>query len=253
MQQWRLIPMIHGSGALQMAIDRWLFDQCALHGHPPTLRFYTWSPAAISLGRLQKRWPDHWHSLEWQGQPIDIVRRPTGGRAVLHAGDLTYSVVLPQQSGHCRETYEYICGFLIEGWRSLGINLHYGSTGRGYIGQANCFQTATQADLVTDLGIKLIGSAQAWQHTTVLQHGSLQIHRDPYLWTTVFETELSSLDISMPSVEAIVETLIQSATQYLKGQFELSEFTNAEWRSIQSLTQQQLAHKEIESPIHHKG
>jgi lipoate---protein ligase len=89
MQQWRLMPMVRGSGALQMAIDRWLLDQCTHHKHPPTLRFYTWSPAAISLGRLQKQWPDHWHNLAWQGQPIDIVRRPTGGRAVLHAGDLT--------------------------------------------------------------------------------------------------------------------------------------------------------------------
>jgi lipoate---protein ligase len=124
---------------------------------------------------------------------------------------------------------------LIEGWRSLGVKLDYGNLGRGDSGQANCFQTATQADLVTESGIKLIGSAQAWQHTTVLQHGSMQIHRDLQLWNTVFNTELMPLDISMPSVETIVETLIQSATQYFKGQFKLSEFTHAEWRSIQAL------------------
>ncbi len=76
-----------------MAIDAWLLEQHDLGKHPPTLRFYTWEPAAISLGYHQRRWPQYWQGLTGQGQPLDMVRRPSGGRAVLHQGDLTYAVI----------------------------------------------------------------------------------------------------------------------------------------------------------------
>ncbi|MGB8701903.1 MAG: lipoate--protein ligase family protein, partial [Thermosynechococcaceae cyanobacterium] len=186
---WRLIPLHSGPGQVQMAIDQWLFDQCRLGLHMPVLRFYTWSPAAISLGHHQREWPAAWEDLTWQGKPFDLVRRPTGGRAVLHAGDLTYSIVLPNQSGHRRQTYEAICGFLIRGWRSLGVTLEFGTAGRGYHRQANCFASATAADLVGVQGEKFIGSAQLWQGQTVLQHGSMQLQTDPDLWNQVFGPE----------------------------------------------------------------
>lgn len=216
-----------------MAIDRWLFDQCAHHGHPPVLRFYNWSPAAISLGRFQKNWPVHWSDLTWQGQPIDIIHRPTGGRAVLHVNDLTYSIVLPNQSGRRRETYEYICGFLIQGWRSLGLNLHYGSAGRGYIGQPNCFASATAADLVTELGSKLIGSAQAWQGRTVLQHGSMQLQPDLDLWEAVFASETMSPD-HLPTPSVIEEVLIKEAAECFNVKLNLLPFSTSEWAAIHS-------------------
>jgi lipoate---protein ligase len=232
MQQWRLIPTLEADGALQMAIDRWLFEQCANHGHPPTLRFYTWSPAAISLGRFQRDWPDHWTTLNWQGQPINLVQRPTGGRAVLHVNDLTYSLVLPDQSGRRRETYESICEFLVQGWRSLGITLHYGTAGRGYIGQPNCFGSATAADLVTESGAKFIGSAQAWQTTTVLQQGSMQLQPDPTLWETVFAAASASPQIPSLSQSRIIETLVDTAAHYFKIQFHQFPFSSNEWAAI---------------------
>jgi lipoate-protein ligase A len=234
MQQWRLIPILEAGGAIQMAIDRWLFEQCANHGHPPTLRFYTWSPAAISLGRFQKDWPDHWTNLQWQGQPIDIVQRPTGGRAVLHVNDLTYSIVAPGQSGRRRETYEYLCGFLVQGWQSLGVRLHYGTVGRGYIGQPNCFGSATAADLVTESGAKFIGSAQAWQGTTVLQHGSMQLYPDPTLWETVFASATSIPKTPSLRCSRIAETLVETATQYFNVQLTEFPFSASEWAEIQS-------------------
>lgn len=234
MQQWRLIPPIEANGALQMAIDLWLFEQCANHGHPPTLRFYTWSPAAISLGRFQKDWPEHWTTLHWQGQPINLIYRPTGGRAVLHVNDLTYSIVLPDQSGRRRETYEYICEFLVRGWQSLGINLHYGTAGRGYIGQSNCFGSATAADLVTESGAKFIGSAQAWQGATVLQHGSMQLQPDPSLWKTVFATATIIPQVPSLPQSRITKTLVETAAQYFKVQFHQSPLSVSEWAVIQS-------------------
>lgn len=160
-----------------MAIDQWLFDQCHLGNIPPTLRFYTWTPAAISLGRNQHTWPEHWHHLTWLGKPIDLVRRPTGGRAVLHEGDLTYAIALPHPTRNRRQAYQDLCQFLIQGWRKLGVDLDFGEARRSYTQKANCFATATNADLVLQDGFKLIGSAQAWQDQTVLQHGSMRLDR----------------------------------------------------------------------------
>ena len=142
-----------------MAIDRWLLNQHRLGFHPSALRFYTWSPPAISLGYHQRNWSDHWSELTWRGQTINLVRRPTGGRAVLHQGDLTYAIITSGLTGNRTEAYKTLCQFLIEGWRSLGVSLFYGEAGRGYIHNPDCFNTATAADLVTVNGSKLIGSA----------------------------------------------------------------------------------------------
>lgn len=186
---WRLIPPIHAPGQWQMAIDRWLLHHQAQRSLPPTLRFYTWSPAALSLGHFQRHYPAHWHQIHWQGMPLDIVRRPSGGRAVLHQGDLTYAIVTSELKGDRRQNYQHLCQFLIEGWRNLGINLHYGQSGRGYLHNPNCFGTATPADLVDDGGRKLMGAAQKYQGSAVLHHGSMRLMPDQSLLRQVFGDE----------------------------------------------------------------
>ena len=175
---WRLIPLLITTGKLQMAIDKWLLHQHLQGKIIPTLRFYTWQPVSISLGYHQKSYPEYWQNLTWQGTPVDIVRRPTGGRAVLHQGDLTYSLITSGLSGSRIESYKAICEFLIQGWRSLGIELSYGSAGRGYINNPNCFGTSTVADLILPNGKKFIGSAQARKQGTILQHGSMMLAPD---------------------------------------------------------------------------
>ncbi len=157
---WRLIPLMEGSGTMQMAIDAWLLNQHQQGNHPPTLRFYTWHPAAISLGYHQKNYPPDWEQLTWQGKSLALVRRPTGGRAVLHQGDLTYGVITSTLPGNRLEVYRQICQFLIAGWRSLGVQLDYGTATKEYKDNHNCFATATGADLITATGDKAIGSAQ---------------------------------------------------------------------------------------------
>lgn len=194
-EQWRYIPLIEANGAIQMAIDEWLLEQYRLGEQPAVLRFYTWSPVAISLGYHQHRYPEFWQQLMWQGEPIELVRRPSGGRAVLHQGDLTYAVIT---SGHGQrmQAYQQICQFLIEGWRSIGVELHYGAAERGYIHNPNCFGTATGADLVTLDGVKVIGSAQLRRDRAILQHGSIQLHPDPELFQQVFGVPLQFNDFS---------------------------------------------------------
>lgn len=221
-----------------MVIDRWLLEQHHLGLHPPTLRFYTWSPPAISLGYHQFSWPEYWQQLTWKGAPVELVRRPTGGRAVLHQGDLTYAVVTSGLTGNRIQVYQTICEFLIQGWLRLGVELHYGSAGRGYIHNPNCFGTATGADLVLADGGKLIGSAQLRRARAILQHGSIRLEPDTELFAQVFGAE-SFNPIHLPLAErgealiqTVTETLIAAADDCFGVQLAVQPLCESEWEAI---------------------
>lgn len=236
--KWRFIPPFCAPGATQMAVDSWLFDQHCQGNHPPILRFYTWQPIAISLGYHQRQYPADWATLTWEGQPIDLVRRPTGGRAVLHQGDLTYTVITSGLPPQRQQAYQYLCEFLIQGWRSLGVELFYGTAGRGYIHNPNCFETATAADLVLADGAKLIGSAQLRRGDAVLQHGSMRLHQSSALFQAVFQSEprLPQLPAhfrleDLPQ-QAIAQ-LLQTAIVHFDADFDYQPLTADEFATIQ--------------------
>ncbi|NDJ19652.1 lipoate--protein ligase family protein [Myxacorys almedinensis] len=246
METWRLIPLIHGAGHRQMAIDRWLLEQHRLGVHPPTLRFYTWSPVALSLGYHQRRYPDAWNCLQWSSDagsapvpapPIALVRRPSGGRAVLHQGDLTYAIITSGLSGSRLQAYRTLCEFLIQGWRALGVELDYGQARRGYIHNPNCFGTATIADLVTADGAKLIGSAQLRYDSAILQHGSMRLEPDAHLFKQVFEADLHMprLNLSLTG-EALRDAVMQALIDAAIAQFQINlveqPLTPSEWQQI---------------------
>lgn len=219
-----------------MAIDRWLLQAHRSGAQPPCLRFYTWEPAAISLGHHQKNYPSHWQNLAAEGS-LELVRRPSGGRAVLHQGDLTYAIVTSGLPASRRLAYEHLCGFLIAGWRSLGISLQYGRTGRSYARQENCFALATGADLVTDAGEKLIGSAQLRQGNAILQHGSMRLAPDPQLYERVFSVPLQLQARSRPSQAEIVTVLCQAARDCWAIDLVEQPLTSSEWLAIEALQQ----------------
>lgn len=177
-----------------MVLDSWLLDRHCQEDLPQSvLRFYRWSPGAISLGYHQTEIPAHWHDLAI-AHGLDIVRRPSGGRAVLHEGDLTYAVLTSANSKKRRDVYTHINEFLIKGFASLGIHLSYSQPTynkpeRAYIRDRNCFATATSADLVTSDGRKLIGSAQVYRRNSVLQHGSIAIAPNYELLAQIFESK----------------------------------------------------------------
>ncbi|TRU71945.1 MAG: lipoate--protein ligase family protein [Microcystis viridis Mv_BB_P_19951000_S69] len=234
---WRYIPPIISSAELQMAIDSWLLEQHRCSHHPPTLRFYQWSPPAISLGYHQRQYPDFWRNLTWQGQKISLVRRPTGGRAVLHQGDLTYMVVNSGMKGNIREVYQQICQFLITGWQNLGLELSYGAAGRGYIHSANCFGTATGADLVDNWGNKFIGSAQLQRGCYVLQHGSMVLEQDNSLFEQVFASSApQKLNLAPDlTLETIIATLKTAAEECFDCQLLEQPLGDWEWQSIKKM------------------
>ncbi|NET96797.1 biotin/lipoate A/B protein ligase family protein, partial [Okeania sp. SIO1H2] len=211
-------------------------------------RFYTWQPVAISLGYHQRRYPEYWQNLTWQGKPIDIVHRPTGGRAVLHQGDLTYSVITSGFPGSRIESYQAICEFLIVGWRSLGVDLVYGSAGRGYIHNPNCFGTSTGADLILPNGGKLIGSAQLRKGRAILQHGSMILTPDVEFFSYVFNSQpspgvfdiftsvLSAVDRREVMINRIIEALVRAAMKCFKIQLITEPLSEREWIEIKSFS-----------------
>ncbi|HEY9748581.1 MAG TPA: biotin/lipoate A/B protein ligase family protein [Allocoleopsis sp.] len=247
---WRFIPPLSAPGRVQIALDTWLFHQHCQGLQPPTLRFYTWTPAAISLGYHQRQWPQAWQEITWQGVPLELVPRPTGGRAVLHQGDLTYAVITSGLPGNRMQAYQTICEFLIQGWRSLGVELHYGTAGRGYIHNPNCFGTATSADLVLPGGAKLIGSAQLRRGEAVLQHGSMRLAPDAGLFSQVFGTEavdLPELPLSLQGellIPTVIEALVAALQQCFGVQLVTQPLSEAEWQAV--MAQAELS----QAPLH---
>ena len=160
-----------------MAADLACLDEVAA-GAEPRLRLYGWCPPALSLGRFQ---PDADVDVDaCRARGVEVVRRPTGGRALLHGADLTYAVALRRPAGaagHVDALYRTIASGLVAGLGRLGVEAHVGEDRRA-AGPA-CFAAAQGADLrVGDR--KLCGSAQVQRGSVVLQHGSILLDRLPF-------------------------------------------------------------------------
>ena len=177
----RLLPSFTSDGRTQMVLDRLLLEQTT---DTPVLRFYRWDGPWLSLGRHQRDWPEHWTDLALTDQ-LGLVRRPSGGQAVLHAGGLTYALIWPSAPRHRREAYRQACQWLIDGFASLGMPLQFGDEPAG-MNKANCFSSCTAADLVDSQGIKRVGSAQRWLNGRLLQHGEILLDPPQALWQKLF-------------------------------------------------------------------
>ncbi|MFN4066229.1 MAG: lipoate--protein ligase family protein [Thermosynechococcus sp.] len=227
---WRYLPPLAAPGRVQMAVDRWLWQV----SDRPCLRFYTWSPLAISLGYSQRQIPEHWQHLHWQGQPVELVRRPTGGRAVLHQGDLTYSLVVWGLGQRRRQVYADLCQFLRVGFARLGWPLQLGQERYAANAPLNCFARATAADLVLPSGEKVIGSAQAWRGDRVLQHGSLVLTPDPDLWQQVFGSIPHRQ--SLPPLEVVQTALLEAFEAQWQVKLTPEPLSDREWQEINRMS-----------------
>jgi lipoyl(octanoyl) transferase len=149
-------------------------------GGAPTLRVYGWDPPCLSLGRNQPA-AGPYGRAELERRGIDVVRRPTGGRAVLHARELTYSAVLPERLlGSPRRAYRAINEALVEGLGRLGVpaSVQAETEGRARMPwTAPCFAEPVAGEVLA-LGRKLVGSAQVSSRGVLLQHGSLPLGED---------------------------------------------------------------------------
>jgi lipoate-protein ligase A len=176
--RWRLVETPPAPGAWNMAVDQALADTVR-QGGAPVLRVYRWSPACLSLGRNQPS--DGYDRDEIRRRGLDVVRRPTGGRAVLHHRELTYSAAARDGAlGGPRQAYAAINRALVEGLRRLGVPAQLQPAGEARAplpSLAPCFEHPVEGE-VTAGGRKLVGSAQRGEGGVLLQHGSLPVHDD---------------------------------------------------------------------------
>ena len=170
-----------------MAVDEAILRAVAAGLVPPTLRLYAWEPPCLSLGRAQKVSDADLGALQSAG--FDLVRRSTGGKAILHADELTYSVVTPQGearvAGGIVESYRRLSAGLVRGLERLGVpNLTAdrrssppppGGAGGG--SGPVCFEVPSDYEITVG-GRKLVGSAQMRSRGVVLQHGTLPLYGD---------------------------------------------------------------------------
>lgn len=181
MTTWRLLTTLPARGAWNMAVDESILEHVEHDEALPTLRLYAWDPPCLSLGRAQPFTDVDTTRLQEHGW--DVVRRMTGGRAILHTDELTYSVTgttkEPILAGALLESYNRLASALLAAVQDLGlmVEMKEGKADGDGIPNPVCFEVPSTYEITVG-GKKLIGSAQARRKGGVLQHGSLPLSGD---------------------------------------------------------------------------
>lgn len=186
-KRWRFIDSRAESPAMNMAIDEAILTIHSGGNTLPTLRFYTWEPATLSIGYFQQASKEV-NLQQLQRYGLGFVRRPTGGRAVLHDQELTYSVIVsenyPGMPSQVTEAYRVISNGLLKGFQRLGLHAEMVSLASeeekakyASLGSSACFDSPSWYELVVE-GKKVAGSAQTRQRGVILQHGSILLDWD---------------------------------------------------------------------------
>ena len=182
-----IISTLKLPGDKQMALDLHLLDKTISEPDISlTLRFYFWDGDWLSIGYHQKTIPSNWKRLRDNGE-IKIVRRPSGGGAVLHSRGITYALTYKKKS-YKALSYEMVNKWLIKSFSEMGLILKNGNLKKSII-KENCFATSYVSDLVDQHGFKRIGSAQFRKKGAFLQHGEIQMNPSRDLWFKVFKEE----------------------------------------------------------------
>jgi len=181
MTEWRLLITPPARGAWNMAVDEAILEHIGRGESTPTLRLYAWTPACLSLGHAQPFADVDMQRLNDHGW--EVVRRATGGRAILHTDELTYSVIAPSNEprveGSVLESYNRLAQALLLAVQTLElpVEMKEGKPAEAFPLNPVCFEVPSTYEITVD-GKKLIGSAQARKKEGVLQHGSLPLTGD---------------------------------------------------------------------------
>jgi lipoate-protein ligase A len=265
MKTWRLLmtSAAPGRGAWNMAVDEAILDSIGRGDSFPTLRLYAWQPACLSLGHAQPFADVDVTRLHKRGW--DVVRRTTGGRAILHTDELTYSVIgsteEPLLTGGVLESYSRIAQALLRAVKDLelAVEMKEGKVSEQTTPNPVCFEVPSTYE-ITVHGKKLIGSAQARKKEGVLQHGSLPLSGDltRICQALVFESETAREDASdrlltrATTVESALgravnwETAAQAFIRAFETElglcFERGELSEAETRKTEELVREKYDH-----------
>lgn len=218
----KFIPYEIKTGKENMQTDSDLLDSAInTQSEEPIFRLYGWTPACISLGRNQKE--DFVDKELLDKCNIDIVRRLTGGRALLHDDEITYSYICPIKSlkngENVTESYKEISQILIKCLSKLDIELDFGGERkhRGHIDY--CMLVSTGADLCYK-NKKLIGSAQFRKNGYILQHGSILYSYNKELLETIFKEKIDTSSItSIKEINSNIskDDIINAFVKYCKA------------------------------------
>ena len=254
MESWRLIVSPPGDAPTQMAFDQAIAEAVQSGNSPPTLRFYTWLPLAISLGYGQ--------SIDLVDRDVartlgvDVVRRVTGGEAILHSDELTYSVTVPRSHrlarGGVLASYFSISQGLLVGLESLGLapTAGNGPVPRRRDSSGLCFATPSRHEIWVD-GHKVVGSAQGRVHGGVLQHGSVVLSHGEELYPLTHSPKpadplcgLRDLLPQPPTIGSLVQTLTEGFAAHLHMSPEPGRVTAAELSRRDELVEVRYANNE---------
>ncbi|MFN4179542.1 MAG: biotin/lipoate A/B protein ligase family protein [Armatimonadota bacterium] len=238
--KWRLIYSPALSGAWNMAIDEAMLLAHVAGLTPPTLRLYRWQPPAVSLGLLQPFEAVNEEACRQLG--FDIVRRPSGGGAVLHQHETTYAVVVDGRlcpyGSSVLSTYRWLAEGLKAGLKRLGVDISSPPLPYPAVPSTEpfCFVRLTDADLIVN-GRKIGGSAQARKRNFLLQHGSIPLQLDIDAIERIFGSmergrftcveEVLGRNVNL---DEFGEALVQGFSEALGVDFTLSDLTPLEYQ-----------------------
>lgn len=258
MRQYRLIYDIPTNGVWNMAVDEAILSSVIAGESPPTLRFYGWNPPCLSLGYGQTFNDVDPMRLKHFGW--DVVRRPTGGKAILHTDELTYSLCLPHDhplaQGTIVDSYRRISTGLIAGLTSLGAHLQADKRAdNADMTGAVCFETPSHYEITSQDGRKLVGSAQLRRRGGVLQHGTLPLAGDlTRICDVLYFEDDEAREIAKQKVikraitledalgrfvswDEAAHAIVQGFVATFDVQFIPSELTSAEYQHAQHIAQ----------------
>ena len=190
----KILPYRICTGMENMKIDEEMLENSVKsNSAEPVFRLYGWRPKCVSLGRNQR--DDFVDYTYLKARGIDVVRRLTGGRALLHDNEITYSFVCPtsflKNGENVLKSYEEISQILVDGFKKLGINLEFGGGKSINTKFDYCMLISTGADLCFE-GRKFIGSAQCRKNGYILQHGSILFDYDKTLLEEIFKEHVDT-------------------------------------------------------------
>ncbi len=192
--EWRIMALEEHDAYRNMAIDESILEHIKAGASKPTIRFYKWSPSAVSIGRFQSM-RDEVNLEKCKELGVTCVRRITGGGAVYHDhdGELTYSIIAPQSEfpSGIRESYALICGWIINGLKEIGIEAKFSPIN----------------DITVD-GKKISGNAQTRRDGVLLQHGTILYNLDLQKMVSVLNASKDKIsDKMIKSVEQRVTSV----------------------------------------------
>lgn len=198
MEVWRLIEDGPGDGVINMATDRAILEACGQGKAPPTLRIYAWQQPTVTTGYSQNSAQDL-DMNRCRSLGIPVVSRPTGGRALLHDKELTYSLVAPiphlRFPSNLRDTFQVVSDALLISLGKMGIqNAAMADTRKASVNgrSPSCFSSLNHCEITVN-NKKLIGSAQRRKSGSFLQHGSVWMDCDRELMNSLFRFDLPQM------------------------------------------------------------